>query len=96
MKPLLEVTKQEEKLSKKEEELKTVRDKLDSQIKNAEEIEKRFKEAIEAKNVLAEQLQAEIELCAEAEEMRIRCADLIYISFNLVPPDPSRLSFPIL
>lgn len=72
VKPLLEVTKQEEKLSKKEEELKTIRDKLDSQIKNVEEIEKRFKTATEEKNVLAEQLQAEIELCAEAEEMRIR------------------------
>lgn len=30
--------------------------------------------AVEEKNVLAEQLQAEVELCAEAEEMRARLA----------------------
>lgn len=45
---------------------------MDSQVKVSEEVEKKFKQAIEEKNVLAEQLQAEIELCAEAEEMRIR------------------------
>lgn len=59
-------------MSKKEEELKTIREKLDSQIKNAEEIERRYRQAIEEKNALADQLQAEVELCAEAEEMRVR------------------------
>ncbi len=72
VKPLLEVTKEEEKLRKKEEELKNIREKLDSQVRIAEETEKRYKQVVEEKTVLAEQLQAEIDLCAEAEEMRIR------------------------
>lgn len=72
MKPLLQVTKQEEKLSLKEEELRVIREKLDSQVKVSEELEKKYKQIVEEKNIIAEQLQAEIELCAEAEEMRIR------------------------
>ncbi|XP_065222996.1 myosin heavy chain, non-muscle [Planococcus citri] len=72
VKPLLQVTKQEEKLSLKEEELRVIREKLDSQVKVAEELEKKHKSIVEEKNIIAEQLQAEIELCAEAEEMRIR------------------------
>jgi hypothetical protein len=43
-----------------------------SQEKYREEYEKRLQEAIEAKNNLTEQLQAELELCAEAEEQRAR------------------------
>lgn len=34
----------------------------------------RYQTAIDEKNALAEQLQAEVELCAEAEEMRARLA----------------------
>uniref|UniRef100_A0A6M2DP06 Putative myosin class v heavy chain n=1 Tax=Xenopsylla cheopis TaxID=163159 RepID=A0A6M2DP06_XENCH len=74
VKPLLEVTKQEEKLTQKEDELKQVRDKLETQVKSCAEFEKKFQQAIEEKTTLAEQLQAEIELCAEAEEMRARLA----------------------
>ena len=69
---MLEVTKQEEKLTQKEDELKQVREKLDSQMRSSEEYERRLQTAIEEKTVLAEQLQAEVELCAEAEEMRAR------------------------
>lgn len=69
---MLEVTKQEEKLSKKEEELKTIRDKLNGQLKEVEELDRQLKQAQEDKNFLAERLQAETELCAEAEEMRMR------------------------
>lgn len=72
MKPLLEVTKQEEKLTQKEDELKQVREKLDHQLKSSEEYEKRMQLAVDEKNMLQEQLQAEVELCAEAEEMRAR------------------------
>lgn len=72
VKPLLEVTKQEEKLSKKEEELKTIRDKLDSQLREVEELDRQLRQAQEDKNFLADRLQAETELCAEAEEMRLR------------------------
>lgn len=72
VKPLLEVTKQEEKLVQKEDELKLVREKLDNIAKNAEVYEKKLQTAVEEKTHLAEQLQAEIELCAEAEEARMR------------------------
>ncbi|KAJ8970545.1 hypothetical protein NQ317_005815 [Molorchus minor] len=72
VKPLLEVTKQEEKLMQKEDELKQVKDKLEHHIKAAEEYESKFQQAQEEKIVLQEQLQAEVELCAEAEEMRAR------------------------
>lgn len=72
VKPLLEVTKQEEKLVQKEDELKQVREKLDILSRDAQDYERKFQQAIEEKTHLAEQLQAEIELCAEAEESRIR------------------------
>lgn len=41
-------------------------------MRSSEEYERRLQAAIEEKTVLAEQLQAEVELCAEAEEMRAR------------------------
>merc|ERR1711874_91521 len=37
-------------------------------------LDKQYQQALEEKNILAEQLQAETELCAEAEEMRARLA----------------------
>ncbi|XP_043216625.1 myosin heavy chain, non-muscle-like isoform X2 [Amphibalanus amphitrite] len=74
VKPLLQVTKQEEKLTQKEDELRSVVEKLDVQTKECQEVEKKFRQALEEKNILAEQLQAETELCAEAEEMRARLA----------------------
>lgn len=49
------------------------------QVKSCVEIEKKYQQAVEEKTTLAEQLQAEIELCAEAEEMRARYAILKYI-----------------
>ncbi|CAH1377228.1 myosin heavy chain, non-muscle isoform X2 [Tenebrio molitor] len=72
VKPLLEVTKQEEKLMQKEDELKQVKDKLEFHIKTTKEYETKYQQAQEEKIVLQEQLQAEVELCAEAEEMRAR------------------------
>lgn len=72
VKPLLEVTKQEEKLMQKEDELKQVKDNLEHHIKTAQEYETKYQKAQEEKAVLQEQLQAEVELCAEAEEMRAR------------------------
>ncbi|XP_055708521.1 myosin heavy chain, non-muscle [Phlebotomus papatasi] len=72
VKPLLEVTKQEEKLVQKEDELKQVREKLEVLSKSAQDYERKFQLAVEEKTQLAEQLQAEIELCAEAEESRMR------------------------
>nr|CAG4643693.1 EOG090X00BY [Lepidurus arcticus] len=72
VKPLLQVTKQEEKLVQKEDELKQVKDKLDQQVNQQQEAEKKLQQLVEEKSILAEQLQAETELCAEAEEMRMR------------------------
>uniref|UniRef100_W4VRK7 Putative myosin class i heavy chain n=1 Tax=Corethrella appendiculata TaxID=1370023 RepID=W4VRK7_9DIPT len=74
VKPLLEVTKQEEKLVQKEDELRQIRDKLDNLSRSAQEYEKKFQLAMEEKTNLAEQLQAETELCHEAEEGRARLA----------------------
>lgn len=59
-------------MTQKEDELKQVREKLDSQLKNSEEYERRLQLLHDDKNMLQEQLQAEVELCAEAEEMRAR------------------------
>lgn len=74
VKPLLEVTKQEEKLVQKEDELRHIREKLEVLSKTTAEYENKYQTAIEEKTHLAEQLQAEIELCAEAEESRMRLA----------------------
>jgi myosin protein heavy chain len=74
VKPLLEVTKQEEKLTQKEDELKQVKEKLDVQVRSLQDSERKLQQAMEEKITLQEQLQAEVELCAEAEEMRARLA----------------------
>merc|ERR1719328_116337 len=70
VKPLLQVTKNDEKVLQKEMELKAVTEKLDHHEKVVTQLENKYDQAIEEKNILAEQLQAETELCAEAEEMR--------------------------
>lgn len=57
VKPLLEVTKQEEKLTQKEDELRQIRDKLDTQMKRCQEYEHKFQQANAEKTQLAEQLQ---------------------------------------
>merc|ERR1712142_1298814 len=74
VKPLLQVTNNEEKIVAKEEELKRVVDQFEKQAAHYESIEKKSQQLLEEKNILAEQLQAETELCAEAEESRARLA----------------------
>merc|ERR1719410_2901718 len=74
VKPLLQVTKNDEKVLQKETELKEVKEKLESHEKVVGELDRQYQQALEEKNILAEQLQAETELCAEAEEMRARLA----------------------
>ncbi|XP_061455624.1 myosin-11 isoform X2 [Rhineura floridana] len=74
VKPLLQVTRQEEEMQAKDEELKTV---MERQVKaegELKDLEQKYGQLSEEKNVLQEQLQAETELYAEAEEMRIRLA----------------------
>ncbi|XP_013779485.1 myosin heavy chain, non-muscle-like [Limulus polyphemus] len=72
VKPLLQVTKQEEKLSAKEDELRQVKEKMEHAEQAALDLEKKLQQIDNEKNMLAEQLQAETELCAEAEESRLR------------------------
>ncbi|KAG7223717.1 hypothetical protein INR49_015445 [Caranx melampygus] len=72
VKPLLQVTRQEEELQAKDEELIKVKErqlKLENEIV---EMERKHQQLVEEKNILAEQLQAETELNADAEEMRVR------------------------
>ncbi|KAM8843536.1 myosin-11a isoform 1-T1 [Synchiropus picturatus] len=74
VKPLLQVTRQEEEMSLKEEELqksKEIAVKFESELK---EITLKHTAVLDERNALQEQLQAETELYAEAEEMRVRLA----------------------
>ena len=52
-----------------------ISNKYDDKVKEQEEIERKYMQVQEEKNILSEQLQAETELCAEAEEVR-RCSDI--------------------
>ncbi|KAL8162991.1 UNVERIFIED_CONTAM: hypothetical protein K2H54_000967 [Gekko kuhli] len=74
VKPLLQVTRQEEELQAKDEELVKVKEKQLKVEAELEEMERKHQQLLEEKNILAEQLQAETELFAEAEEMRARLA----------------------
>ncbi|XP_077183600.1 myosin-10 isoform X2 [Paroedura picta] len=74
VKPLLQVTRQEEELQAKDEELVKVKEKQIKVEAELEDMERKHQQLLEEKNILAEQLQAETELFAEAEEMRARLA----------------------
>jgi len=69
VKPLLQVTNSEEKLVQKEIELKQVADRFEK-LKNVhDDLESKHRQILEEKTALAEQLQAEADLAAEAEEV---------------------------
>ncbi|XP_059804704.1 myosin-10 isoform X1 [Hypanus sabinus] len=74
VKPLLQVTRQEEELLSKEDELLKVKAKHIKVEADLTAMARKHQQIIEEKNILAEQLQAETELFAEAEEMRARLA----------------------
>jgi len=74
VKPLLQVTRTDEELIIKEEEIKTLAEKAKVQETLVKDIERRAAQVAEEKKILEEQLQAETEMCAEAEEMRVRLA----------------------
>uniref|UniRef100_A0A4W6BWN6 Myosin heavy chain 10 n=2 Tax=Lates calcarifer TaxID=8187 RepID=A0A4W6BWN6_LATCA len=74
VKPLLQVTRQEEEMQAKDEELVKVKEKQTKVEGELMEMERKHQQLMEEKNILAEQLQAETELFAEAEEMRARLA----------------------
>ncbi|XP_062853407.1 myosin-10 isoform X3 [Trichomycterus rosablanca] len=72
VKPLLQVTRQEEEMQAKDEELVKVKERQVKVENELVESERKHQQLTEEKNILAEQLQAETELFAEAEEMRAR------------------------
>lgn len=71
MKPLLEVTNNEEKLSQKEQELKTVSDRFEKVKQERDELERQYVQLAEERGILAQQFRAEAELCAETEEVSL-------------------------
>ncbi|KPP74615.1 myosin-11-like [Scleropages formosus] len=72
VKPLLQVTRQEEEMSQKEEELQKAKELAQKSETELKEITQKHIQLVEERNQLQEQLQAETELYAEAEEMRVR------------------------
>ncbi|XP_010152392.1 PREDICTED: myosin-9 [Eurypyga helias] len=72
VKPLLQVSRQEEEMMAKEEELIKVREKQLAAENRLSEMETFHAQLMAEKMQLQEQLQAETELCAEAEEIRAR------------------------
>ncbi|XP_026158575.1 myosin-9-like isoform X1 [Mastacembelus armatus] len=74
VKPLLQVTRQEEEMVAKEEELIKVKERQLQAEEQLKEFEAKQQQLNAEKLALQEQLQAETELCAEAEEMRARLA----------------------
>ncbi|XP_048373048.1 myosin-10-like isoform X2 [Sphaerodactylus townsendi] len=74
VKPLLQVTRQDEVMQAKALELQKVQEKHTKTQTDLKELENKYQQLSEEKSILAEQLQAETELFAEAEEMRARLA----------------------
>ncbi|XP_030236407.1 myosin-10 isoform X1 [Gadus morhua] len=74
VKPLLQVSRQEEEMQAKDDELLKVKEKQGKVEEELVEMQKKQQQMTEEKSILAEQLQAETELFAEAEEMRARLA----------------------
>uniref|UniRef100_A0A8C8RUZ4 Myosin heavy chain 14 n=1 Tax=Pelusios castaneus TaxID=367368 RepID=A0A8C8RUZ4_9SAUR len=74
VKPLLQVTRQDEVMQAKAVELQKVQDQHTKTQLEMRELESKYQQLAEEKAILAEQLQAETELFAEAEELRARLA----------------------
>uniref|UniRef100_A0A668A0N4 Myosin-9 n=1 Tax=Myripristis murdjan TaxID=586833 RepID=A0A668A0N4_9TELE len=74
VKPLLQVSRQEEEMQAKDMELSKVKEKQQHAEQQLQEMEVKQQQLNAEKLALQEQLQAETELCAEAEEMRARLA----------------------
>ncbi|XP_049416604.1 myosin-9-like isoform X1 [Epinephelus fuscoguttatus] len=74
VKPLLQVSRQEEEMQAKDEELNKVKEKHLYAEQQLREMEESQRQLCAERTALQEQLQAETELCAEAEEMRARLA----------------------
>ncbi|ROI38990.1 Myosin-9 [Anabarilius grahami] len=70
VKPLLQVSRKEEEMQDKDEELNKVREKLMAAEQQLQEMEAKQQQLYAEKLALQEQLQAEMDLCNEADEMR--------------------------
>ncbi|XP_075896934.1 uncharacterized protein myh14 isoform X2 [Nelusetta ayraudi] len=75
VKPLLQVTRQDEEIQVRESQLLKAKENLTQVELSYAELDKKHAQLMEEKSVLADQLQAEAELFAEAEEMRARLAN---------------------
>ncbi|XP_015419488.1 PREDICTED: myosin-14 [Myotis davidii] len=74
VKPLLQVTRQDEVLQARAQELQKVQELQQQSAREVGELQSRLTQLEEERTRLAEQLRAEAELCAEAEETRGRLA----------------------
>ncbi|XP_045562862.1 myosin-9 isoform X1 [Salmo salar] len=74
VKPLLQVTRQEEEMQAREDELEKTKARQQQTEEQLQEFEAKQQQLNAEKLALQEQLQAETELCAEAEEMRSKLA----------------------
>ncbi|XP_058602225.1 myosin-10 isoform X8 [Onychostoma macrolepis] len=74
VKPLLQVTRQDEEIQAREAQLQKAKDKLTKLELDFSELDRKNQQLMEEKSVLTDQLQAEAELFAEAEEIRARLA----------------------
>ncbi|KAL0992608.1 hypothetical protein UPYG_G00095660 [Umbra pygmaea] len=72
VKPLLQVTRQEEEMGQKEEELKEAKDLAQKSQAELKEISQKHTQLMEERAKLEQKLQAETELYAETEEIRVR------------------------
>lgn len=80
VKPLLQVTNNEEKLNTKDQELKQVSEKYEKTRQVVEDMEKKQMQLLEEKNILSEQLQTEIELGNEAEEVCVWNSNCVWLN----------------
>ncbi|XP_031242283.1 myosin-14 isoform X1 [Mastomys coucha] len=74
VKPLLQVTRQDEVLQARAQELQKVQELQQQSAREVGELQSRVAQLEEERTRLAEQLRAEAELCSEAEETRTRLA----------------------
>ncbi|XP_035254581.1 myosin-11-like [Anguilla anguilla] len=72
VKPLLQVTRQEEEMTQKEEELQKAKEIAQRSESELKEITQKHAQLLEEKTQLQERLQTEAELYAEAEELRVQ------------------------
>jgi hypothetical protein len=75
------VTNNEEKLMQKETELKQVADRFDKLKLDHDDLELKHRQVLEEKTALAEQLQAEADLAAEAEEVSKLKFPAVFLGF---------------